>query len=134
MKLKDCPSTYICQFSKSVANEELMRYKERRDSSTEELVRYYSFVINTLKHTPAWNVSGVNKMVNDLTDRVRAKLNGANRKGTTTAFAHAGKILYIIETFGEKDSSSTPRYRGHYKLKPIITEEEINDLLASLEK
>lgn len=122
MKFIRVEKTFICQFNKLPNKQMLEAYKERRDSSIEELVRYYKDVVRVLRGTPAWGVSGVNKMLNELTASVRATLNNEKR-GKTSAYAHAGKLLWYIKAFGYKEAY--PTYRGRYELSPIISDEEL---------
>ena len=74
MKFCEVEQTWICQLGKPEARRMLEAYKDLRDGSPEELIRYYNDIINALKSTPAWGVSGVNKMINELTESVRATL------------------------------------------------------------
>lgn len=127
MKFKEVESTYICQLNKPENRKMLEEYKARRDKSGAELARYYSDVVNALKDTPAFGVSGVNKMLNELTEKVRATLNRA-KKGKTSAYAHAGKLLAIIDFYGNTEAEA--RYCGRYKLGHILTDVELDQLLA----
>jgi hypothetical protein len=125
MKLKEVEQTYICQFNKPNNRAMLESYVARKDRSNKELINYYTDVINTLSNTPAWGVSGVNKMINELTDSVRATLTKA-KCGKTSAYAHANKILNTINIFGNKQANA--QYRGYHKLQPILTVEELEAL------
>ncbi len=127
MKFCEVETTFICQLGKPEARKMLESYKDRKDKSFEELVHYYHDIINTLRDTPAWGVSGVNKMINELTDSVRATLAHA-KKGKTSACAHAAKMLRYIDFYGNTEAEA--RYCGRYKLKPLITEEELQQLLS----
>lgn len=125
MKLCCVERTYVCQFNKPKNRKMLEDYKKRKDGSGAELARYYTDVVNALRGTPAWGVSGVNKMINELTTKVRATLN-QEKKGKTSAWAHAGKLLADVKWFGVQDAN--PYYRGKYKLDPVLTEEELSRL------
>ena len=127
MKFKDTPETYICQLGKPENRAVLENYKARRVKGGVELANYYKDVISMLINTPAWGVSGVNKMVNELTTKVRATLN-KEKKGKTSAYAHAAKLLRDINYFSNEEAE--PKYKGRYKLKPILTEAEFKQLLA----
>ena len=127
MKLKDVPTTYICQLNKPENKSVLKDFRDRKDYGCEELVNYYKFIVMTLAVTPAWGVSGVNKMVNDLTNSLRA-VKAHARKGKTSAPAHANKLLGIIKEFGNKEAVA--RYCGNYKLQPLLTEEELAEIAA----
>jgi hypothetical protein len=127
MVFNQVEATYICQLNKPENRKMLEEYKARKDGSKEELARYYKDVVNALRGTPAWGVSGVNKMINDLTEKVRATFIGAKR-GKTSAFAHSGKMLRDIEYFGETEAKAS--YNGFHKLLPIITDEELERLAA----
>ena len=74
MKLNQVETTYICQLNKPENREMLEGYKQRRNKSGRELASLYRDVTGALINTPAWGVSGVNKMVNDLTTKVSATL------------------------------------------------------------
>jgi len=125
MKFNQVENTYICQFSKPRNREILEGYKARRDKSGAELARYYVTIVNILKGTPAYGVSGVNKMLNELTEKVRATLTGAKR-GKTSAYAHAGWLLNQLDFFGDEEAK--PYYKGRYKLAPLLTAEELEQL------
>ena len=127
MKFNQVENTYICQLSKPQNKQMLEGYKARRDGSGAELARYYRDIISALKDTPAYGVSGVNKMLNELTDKVRATLIGA-KKGKTSAYAHANMLLYKLEYFGNEEAK--PCYKGNYKLAPLLTEDELQSLLS----
>jgi hypothetical protein len=127
MKFKDVETTFICQFSKPNNKQMLEGYKARKDRSPKELANYYKDIICALADTPAWGVSGVNKMVNELTDAVRATLTKA-KKGKTSAPAHANKLLTYIAHFSNEEAK--PCYNGRYKLAPILTAEELLQLEA----
>lgn len=127
MKFKDVENTFICQLGKPEARRMLEVYRDRKDKSPEELISYYNDITNTLKNTPAWGVSGVNKMINEFTESVRATLTRA-KKGKTSAPAHAAKMIRYIDFYGNE--TATARYCGRYKLMPLITEEEFQQLLA----
>ena len=126
MKFKDVETTFICQLNKPENRAVLEGYRSRKDKSGKELAQYYRDIIGMLKNTPAYGVSGVNKMLNDLTANVRATLN-QERKGKTSAYAHAGKILSQLDYFGETEAVPTT-YKCRYKLAPLITEDELNQL------
>ena len=125
MKLNETITTYICQLNKPENRAMLEGYKARKNKSGEELACYYKDVIEALKHTPAWGISGVNKMVNELTVAVRATLN-KEKKGKTSAYAHASKLLRTIDFYGNEKAIS--RYNGNYKLKPLLTDSELSEL------
>jgi ribosomal protein L44E len=122
MKFNQVENTYICQFSKPHNKQMLEGYKMRRDKSGAELARYYKDVVKALSDTPAFGVSGVNKMLNDLTYKVRATLIGAKR-GKTSAYAHAGWLLNQLEYFGNEEAKAC--YKGSHKLAPLLTADEL---------
>lgn len=128
MKFKDLETTFICQLNKPQNRAILEGYKNRRDSSGKELARYYIDVFNMLIGTPAFGVSGVNKMLNELTAKVKATLN-RERRGKTTAWAHAGVLLNQINYFGNEEAKA--KYCGRHKLVPMLSAEEL-DQLSSL--
>lgn len=127
MKLKFIETTYVCQLNKPHNKSMLESYRDRKNSSTAELAHYYNDVITALVDTPAWNVSGVNKMINDLTTSVRATLTKSKR-GKTSAYAHAAKLLNTIKRFG--NSEANLHYDGNHKLKPLLTVDELQELEA----
>ena len=67
MQLKDLETTFVCQLGKPQNRKILEDYRNRRDSSGKELAKYYKDIFNMLTDTPAFGVSGVNKMLNELT-------------------------------------------------------------------
>ncbi len=128
MTLNEVERTWIHQFNKPENRKVLEEFKTRKDKSFEEFRRYYKFIITTLEDTPAWGVSGVNKMVNDLTAAVIATLTKA-KTGKTSAYAHAGTLLNKIDHFSNQKAE--PRYCGRYKLGHIITDLEFDQMLAT---
>ena len=118
--------TFICQLNKPDNKKFLMDYAARGDGSCTELVRYYKEIISRLSCTSAWGVNGVNKMVNKLRDSVVANLTNA-KKGKTTAWAHAKKMLVYIEHFVEQEAK--PYYKEKCMLVPPLTDEELLELL-----
>lgn len=128
MKFYEVENTFVCQLGKVQNRTMLEAYRDRKDRSPEEFVRYYIDVINALVKTPAWGVSGVNKMVNALTDSVRATINHA-KNGKSSAPAHAASMLRYIDFYGSQEAEA--RYCGRYKLKPLITEEELQQFLVT---
>lgn len=127
MKFCEVEQTFIGQLAKAHNRRMLEAYVARKDKSPEELTNYYKDLIRALYSTPAWGVSGVNKMINELTESVRATLTHA-KKGKTSAYAHAAKMLRYIDFYGNE--TATARYSGRYKLMPLITEEEFQQLLS----
>ena len=131
MTFTQVESTFICQLNKPDNKKFLTDFALRRDSSGTELVRYYKELIGRLMCTPAWGVNGVNKMVNELRASVVAKLTNA-KKGKTTAWAHAKKMLAYIEHFGEQEAK--PYYKEKCVLVPPLTDEELLELLLKAEE
>ena len=129
MKYCEVERTFICQLAKAPNKAMLQAYVDRNDTSPEEFVSYYFDITNALKDTPAWGVSGVNDMVNKLTDSVRATLTHA-KKGKTSAPVHAKSMIRYIEYFGDKESYARGGQRC--KLMPLITEEELQHLLSEV--
>ena len=127
MRFTEVESTYICQLNKPENRAMLEGYKERKDKSYAELARYYKDIFKALYGTPAWGVSGVNKMFNGLTGNLRAVLY-REKKGKTSAYAHAAKLLRDIDYFGRKEAN--PKYHGNYKLAPMLSNKELIELAA----
>ena len=105
MKYIEVERTFICQLAKAANRAMLKEYADRDDKSVEEFIRYYFDITNALKCTPAWGVSGVNDMVNKLTNSLRATITNA-KKGKTSAPAHAKSMLRYIEYFSDKEHQS----------------------------
>ena len=127
MRYIEVASTFICQLGKPSARRMLEAYVARKDKSPDELVNYYNDIIGVLRNTPAWGVSGVNKMINELTESVRATLTHA-KKGKTSAYAHAAKMLRYVDFYG--NATAEARYCGRHALMPIITMKEFQQLLS----
>ena len=128
MKFYEVETTFVCQLGKTQNRAMLEAYRERKDRSTEEFVRYYVDIINALAKTPAWGVSGVNKMINELTASVRATINHT-KKGKSSAPAHASSMLRYIDFYSNTEAEA--RYCGRYKLQPLLTVEELQQFLIS---
>ena len=127
MFLSQIESTYICQLSKPQNKKVLEEYSAHRDKSGAELANYYKDIINMLYGTPAWNVSGVNKMINELTGHVRATLNRA-KKGKTTAYAQANIMLGKLKEFEHQEAHKI--YEPRQNLCPLLTVDELMELAA----
>ena len=125
MKFSQVETTWVYQLNKPENRTVLEGYKSRKRKSGKELSSYYRDVISMLQNTEAWGVSGVNKFVNELSDKVRATLTKA-KNGKTSAYAHARTTLAKIDEF--KNKSCKPTYRGRYVLKPLVTEAELQAL------
>ena len=69
------------------------------------------------------------KMLNELTEKVRATLN-KERRGKTTAYAHAGILLNQIDYFSNEEAKA--KYCGSYKLAPMLSVEELDQLASSI--
>lgn len=129
MTFLEVDRTWICQLGKPENQVMLKAYCERKDKSIEEFFRYYFDIIDMIKDTPAWGVSGVNKMVNELTDTVRATMTRAKR-GKSSAPAHAAKMLRYIAYYGHE--TATPRNWGRCTLAPLITPEEVSQFIKTV--
>jgi hypothetical protein len=128
MKFYEVETTFVCQLGKAKNRAMLEAYKDRNDRSPGEFVRYYIAVINALATTPAWGVSGVNKMINELTASVRATISHA-KNGKSSAPAHAASMLRYIDHFSYAEAEA--RYCGRHKLQPLLTAEELQQVLAA---
>lgn len=128
MKFNEVETTFVCQLGRAKNRAMLETYRDRKDRSPEEFVRYYIDVINALANTPAWGVSGVNKMVNELTASVRATINHA-KKGKSSAPAHAASMLRYVDFYGDVEAEA--RYCGRHKLQPLLTIEELQQFLVA---
>ena len=128
MRLDRVASTFICQLNKPENRAKLEAYRNRRDGSAAEFVRYYLDVFSMLENTPAWNVRGVNKMLNELTAKVRATINH-EKQGKSSAYAHAGMLLNKIDQMGWLEAE--PRNYGHIALAPKISMDELQAVLAA---
>lgn len=120
-------STYVCQFNKPENRKRLEEFVKNHDSSGQALAEFYQFVIVTLRPTLAWNVSGVNKLINKLSYHVRATLNH-ERRGKTTAWAQANQILYTVNSNKDREAPTwepSTQYRKTDWLKPLVTPEEL---------
>lgn len=104
MKIIELESTYLCQINKPENRAILEEFIRRRDSSGAELVRYYLALTNMLRNTPAWGRPGVIAMLNELCAAMRAVLNHEKR-GKTTAYAHANKLLNKLKYFANQEVS-----------------------------
>jgi hypothetical protein len=128
MKFYEVERTWICQLGKAPNRKMLKGYVDRNDKSVEEFVRFYLDVISALKDTPAWGVSGVNKMVNKLTGHVRAAINHA-KTGKSSAPAQAKRLISNIDFHANEEAKAIGGYR--HVLKPLLTSEEIQQALAA---
>lgn len=127
LTLSQISTTWIYHFNKPENMERLKQYANNKDKSAENLVGYYKWFISVLKDTPAWGVSGVNDVVNKLTDMVRATLTKA-KSGKSSAYAHAGYIISTVEFYKNKLAGSHPGCRW-CKLNPVISDAELNQFL-----
>ena len=125
MKFKECENTFICQLNKPVDRARLEMYRNTKDKSGKQLANYYRDIVKMLAYTPAWGVSWVNKMMNELKVNIYAMKN-KEKTGKTSAYAHAGKMLNMVDHF--KDLECEAKYNGRYKLQPLLTEQELKEL------
>ena len=126
MNYNELPTTFIYWFDKPENRKILEGFKARKDKSCEEFVRYYLYIINTLKGTPCWGKPGVNKMLNKLTAAVSATLK-KEKAGKSSAFAQAYKLLDTVDYHRNKKAVPHP---AACTLKPLLTEAELQQLLA----
>lgn len=128
MRLIDVEQTYICQCNKH--RDILEKYAANKNDTFKDLLKYYKDIQLMIINTPAYGVSGVNKMLNELTNAVNATRNH-EKKGKTSAHAHANKILNLIRMKGNEEADF--RYKGNYKLEPVIPISELDKMIAELE-
>lgn len=128
-QLKDIESTYIHQFCKPGNREILRGFRDRKDYSAQEFVRFYAFLRNTLEGTPAWGKPGVNALVNEVDTSLRATLTRA-KTGKSSAPKFANKILNTISYHGYNDRM--PTYAS-CSLQPLLTRQDVEKLLAEYE-
>ena len=129
MKFYEVEQTWICQLGKTANRAMLKGYIDRNDKSIEEFARFYFDVINALKNTPAWGISGVNRKINELTGHIRATAIHA-KKGKSSAPAQAKKLLNHIDFRCNDEAEAI--YRGNHKLKPLFTAEELNQVISEV--
>jgi hypothetical protein len=127
MTLKQVESTWICQLNKPENRAMLEGYKQRRLKTGTELANYWRDIIAALIDTPAWDVSGVNKMLTELAAGVRATLTHAKR-GKISAYAHAGQLLYKIDSLGNNEVAYDKYYQREYNCPPVLTDDELRAL------
>jgi hypothetical protein len=131
MTLNQVEGTWICQLNKPENRAMLEGYKQRRIKAGAELANYWRDINNALINTPAWNVSGVNKMLDELATGIRATLAHAKR-GKISAYAHAGQLLFKIDSLGSNEVVDGKYYPRTYACPPVITEEELQTLAAMI--
>jgi hypothetical protein len=130
LKLCQIPSTWIYHFCKPENLKKLEGFAANKKDDVEDFVNFYYWVISVLEGTPAWGVSGVNRKINEITDALYATLTNA-KNGTSSAHGQAGKLLNIIKF--HKDKIATPKSTyDRCELKPLLTNEEINELLCNM--
>lgn len=125
MKFKDIEGTYICQLNKPANRAMLEYYKQQRTKSPALWADFWRDLVAALINTPAWDVSGVNKMLMEAAGIMHAHLVGA-KKNRISVYAFAGQLLYKIDSYKDQEAPKcfSPRT---YKWPPVVTEE---DLLA----
>lgn len=126
LKLCEVPTTWIHWLSKPENMDRLVEYANCGDKSPAKLGECYTFLVCTLQPTPAWNVSGVNKMINEVGDGAIAVLE-RRKKGKTSAPAVAKKLLASIKWYGQ--TKADPHYYGNYKLR-LLTPQQLDALAA----
>lgn len=127
MTFRDCEGTYICQLNKPQNRAVLEGYVKRHIKGKEEFSNMYLDVINMVKHTAAWGKPGTNKMLNKLTNYVTATLHDA-KSGKSSAFKQAADLLNSVDW--HVNMTAISKYAPPCKLIPLLTEKEINELLA----
>lgn len=127
MTYRDCEGTYVCQLNKPQNRAILEGYATRCIKGPVEFSNMYLDVINMVKHTAAWGKPGTNKMLNKLTNHVTATLHNA-KSGKSSAFRQAKDLLKTVDWY--INTPAIPKYEPPCKLVPLLTETEINELLA----
>lgn len=127
MKFKDIEKTYICQLNKPANRAMLEYYKQQRTKSQALWADFWRDLVAALIDTPAWNVSGVNKMLMEVSEIIRAHLTGA-KKNRISVYAFAGQLLHKIDLYKDREAPKGFFQRTH-RCPPVVTED---DLLAPL--
>lgn len=124
---KNIPTTWMYHLNKPENRKILEDIKDSGDRSPEQLVYLYKFVRDTLKPTECWNVSGVNKLLNEMTAEVKATLTNA-KSGKSSAPTRARKLLGTIAYCGVEEATDERKKRSHW-LQPVLTDEELEQML-----
>lgn len=126
MKYRHVEQTYICQLGKPAAYRQLKSFARSSDKSIEEYARFYKFVRDTLLHTPAWGVTGVNKLVNKLSSSIRATANH-EKTGKSSAPAQAKKLKSMVDYFANLECEAY--YNGRCALEDVLSDAELDALV-----
>lgn len=128
--LTEVPTTYVHYLNLPVNRALLESYINSGDRSPETFARYYFDIIAILQNTLAWGKPKTNQMINDLTCKVRATVAGAKKKGKSSAVAHAKVLISTVDWCAKAPASGG--YWTHVELVPLLTRDEVDQLLLSL--
>lgn len=125
---KHLDTTWMYHFNKPENRVVLEEFRANKDYGLAAYIRLVEFVYETLYGTNAWNVSGVNKLLNKLTDSLIAKANKAkNGKSSAPAMAR-----YMLDTIDKKGNE--PAVNGYYgpRFTLKVQKAELRHLLETL--
>ncbi len=121
-------TTWMHHFGKPENKTKLKAFSADKVKGLEPLVRFYRWCISVVYGTPAWNVSGVNEKINEITDSIIAHTTNA-RTGKKSAYRLANDMLNIMNYHYNRPAHNINWER--VELKPILTDEMIQQLLES---
>lgn len=126
---KETPTTLVCQLNKPENRVMLEGYIHRKNYSPKELANFCRDLVKALKGTPAWGISGCNRIVNDAWEAARAVLD-KGKDSKVSAPDIANKLLGTVDRYKDQKCTNT-RGTKYYKtdwLVPALTEEELLQL------
>ena len=127
MILGQLPTTWMHHFGKPENKVKLEAFGTNKVKGLEPLQEFYRWCISVVEGTPAWNISGVNEMINAITDSIIAQATNA-KTGKKSAYRLANDMLNTINYHYDRPAYNN--WKPHVELKPILTDEMIQQLLS----
>jgi hypothetical protein len=128
MTLGQLPTTWMHHFGKPENKAQLRTFSSEKVKGLEPLIRFYRWCISVVDGTPAWNVSGVNEKINEITDSIMAHITNA-KTGKKSAHRLANDMLNTMAYHYDRPAYNN--WKPHVVLKHILTDEEIQQLIES---
>lgn len=125
--LGQLPTTWMHHFGKPENKAKLKAFSLDKVKGLEPLLSFYRWCISVVYDTPAWNVSGVNEKINEITDSIIAHATNA-KTGKKSAYRLANDMLNIMDYHYNRPAYNN--WKPHVELKPILTDEMIQQLLS----
>ena len=96
MTMIEIPATYAHQLNKPGNREVLKAFAENTEDTVEDFIKFFLWLTNTLRFTPAWNKPRTNIKLREIKSKLEATIAGA-KSGKSSASAVAKDLTRIIK-------------------------------------